>query len=118
MLAALSGRRHRNAHGILDAHLDSRFKGALGLVDGVLDGFALRHHLRHIATSDDETKPADVPAMLQLLVDEELGNYQIGMLENTPAMTCPAAAMEQARAFVPGKAIAREYRKFLTRLSS
>lgn len=62
--------------------------------------------------------PADIPAMLQLLVDEELGNYRIGMLENTPAMACPAATMEQARAFVPNKAIAREYRKFLTRLSS
>jgi hypothetical protein len=62
--------------------------------------------------------PDDIPAMLQLLADEGLGNYRIGMLENTPAMTCPTSVLEQARAFVPDKAIASDYRKFLTRLSS
>jgi hypothetical protein len=62
--------------------------------------------------------PADIPAMLQLIADEGLGNYRIGMLENTPAMTCPASTLEQVRAFVPAKALAREYKKFLTRLSS
>lgn len=63
-------------------------------------------------------RPADIPAMLQLVVDEELGSYRIDMLENTPAMTCPAGAVEQVRAFVPAKSILREYRKFLARLSS
>lgn len=62
--------------------------------------------------------PADIPAMLQLIADEGLGEYRIGMLENMPAMTCPASTLEQARMFVPPKAVAREYKKFMNRLSS
>jgi hypothetical protein len=62
--------------------------------------------------------PNDIPAMLQLLGDEELGNYRIAMLENVPAMKCRVSTLEQAYAFVPDKAIARQYKKFLTRLSS
>jgi hypothetical protein len=61
---------------------------------------------------------ADVPAMLQLLDDDELGNYRIGLLENVPAMACEASTLEKARAFAPSKGIAREYKKFLARLSS
>jgi hypothetical protein len=61
--------------------------------------------------------PDDILNMLQLLTDEDLGNYRIGMLQNTPAMACPASTLEQARAFVPDEAIARDYKKFLTRLS-
>lgn len=64
------------------------------------------------------TMPKDIPAMLEILKQDGIGNFRNAILENTHKLICSPALLEQAHAFEPDAEIAKAYGKFLRRLST